>query len=104
MITLELAKKYLNIDSAFTDDDTIIELFVEQAENAVTNFLNKEFDGDAPAAVKGCALRLVAYYYNNRTGVDSENIQGLKSVDYRHQKEILEDIIDYRKSAWLATT
>lgn len=105
MITLETAKKYLGIDASFIEDDDIIEIFVESAKDDVKQFLNKVYpdDGETPGSVKACALRLVAYQYHNRIGVKSDDIDGLSSVEYRNKKEILEDIVDYRRSAWLTT-
>lgn len=105
MITLETAKSYLGIDSSFTADDDIIEVFIESAQDDIKQFLNKVYpdDGDTPGPVKTCALMLVAYYYQNRTGVKSDDVEGLNSVKYRDKQKILEDIIDYRRSAWLTT-
>lgn len=105
MITLETAKKYLGIDSSFTEDDDIINIFIDSAQDDIVQFLNKVYpdDGNTPGPIKACALRLVAYHYHNRAGVKSNDIEGLNSVEYRNKREILEDVIDYRRSAWLTT-
>lgn len=102
MISLDLAKKYLQITT--DHDDGIINILIEQAENRVKQFINRDYadeDEEAPAAVKGCALRLVSYYYDNRSGSKSKRTDGLGGEEYRSETEILQDISDYRRSPWL---
>ena len=99
MITREIAKDWLEI--SIDADDTIIDLLIEKAKDRLNDFLNTEYTAEtAPAAVKGCALNLVAYYYDNRDSVKSKRTDGVESKEYRDEKEILEDCIDYRRQPW----
>jgi hypothetical protein len=101
MITKAVAKDWLNI--SIDDDDAIIDLLIEKATERINNFLNTEYtELTAPATVKGCALNLVAYWYDNRDGVAVKNTSGLEAKTYRTEKEILDDIVDLRPQSWVS--
>ncbi|OCP17022.1 MULTISPECIES: head-tail connector protein [unclassified Ensifer] len=65
-ITPELAKQHMKVDS--TDEDALIELYIEAAEQYVANYVGKPLtDLDPfPADLKLAILRLVAFYYEVR--------------------------------------
>jgi uncharacterized phage protein (predicted DNA packaging) len=69
-ITLDLAKKHLNIETGFTEDDVYIESLISVAELAVDEFCNSGLSGytdeTIPVTVKQATLLLVAHYYVNR--------------------------------------
>lgn len=70
-ITLELAKKHLNIDSSFKDDDDYIVQLIQVAEDAIEKntdiALNEQVvDGELPSTIIHSILLLVGNLYNNR--------------------------------------
>lgn len=73
-ITLEEAKKHLQIDDSFKDDDKYILSLTQVAEDAVSQHLDTPFkelitDGELPASVKHAILLLVGNLYANREPV-----------------------------------
>ena len=71
-ITLEEAKKHLNIDTVFTDDDSYIETLINVAENVVQKHIDVELSdlGDTlPTPLKQAMLLLIGNYYANRESV-----------------------------------
>jgi uncharacterized phage protein (predicted DNA packaging) len=68
-VTLALAKSYSNI--AGIDDDELVQLFIDAAEEWLGNYIGKplaEFD-PVPADLKRAVLMLVAFYYEQREAV-----------------------------------
>ena len=43
-VSLDLAKKHLYIETEYTDDDSIIGVYVAAAEGAVANHIRRELD------------------------------------------------------------
>lgn len=73
-ITLQEAKKHLQIDADFTDDDNYIISLIQVAEDSVAQHLDialKELlsDGELPSAVKHSILLMVGNLYANREPV-----------------------------------
>lgn len=73
-ITLQEAKKHLQIDADFTDDDSYIITLINVAEDSVSQHLDialKELikGGDLPSAVKQSILLMVGNLYANREPV-----------------------------------
>lgn len=69
--TLNQAKKHLQIDVDFTDDDSYITYLIQVAEDAVAQNLDiplKDLldDGLLPASITQAILLLVGNLYNNR--------------------------------------
>ena len=69
--TLEKAKKHLNIDDAYTGDDTYITDLITVAEDAVSKHLDIALDdlvvdGALPSAIIHSILLLVGNLYANR--------------------------------------
>lgn len=68
-VTLSLAKAHLNIDHP--GDDELLQLYIDAAEAYLGNYIGKALAdlGNVPADLKLAALRLVAFYYENREAV-----------------------------------
>jgi hypothetical protein len=66
-------KTHLNIETAFTDDDTYLTDIIAVVEMSIKSYCNgglDEFsDQTMPVVVKHCALLLAAHLYLNRTMV-----------------------------------
>lgn len=72
-IPLELAKKHLNLDEDFTEDDEYILGLVAAAKGAVEKALNASLDrlaeengGEVPMAIIQAILLMVGNWYQNR--------------------------------------
>ena len=71
-ITLDEAKKHLNIDKSFTDDDQYIISLIQVAEDAVSKNMDTalsdvvEGDGKLPPSIIQSILLLVGNLYNSR--------------------------------------
>lgn len=70
-VTLEQAKKHLNIDDSFKDDDKYILDLIKVSEDAVeknTDIALSEqiVDGQLPSTIVHSILILVGNFYNNR--------------------------------------
>lgn len=73
-ITLEEAKKHLNIDTDFTDDDAYITTLIAVSEDAVSKNIDKALsdclvDGELTPSIKQSILLLIGNLYNNREAV-----------------------------------
>lgn len=80
-ITLELAKKHLNIEQDFHDDDEYIMGLVDAAEQAVSVHVNDDLDtiaekngGCIPTPLFQAMLLLLGQLYQNREIVGSKTI------------------------------
>ena len=72
-IPLELAKKHLNLDEDYTEDDEYILGLVAAAKGAVEKALNASLDrlaeengGEVPMAIIQAILLMVGNFYQNR--------------------------------------
>lgn len=70
-ITLEEAKKHLNINDDFTEDDTYIMSLINVSENIVQKHIDRELSEfeELPAPLKQAMLLLIGNYYANRESV-----------------------------------
>ena len=80
-IPLDLAKKHLNIEDSFTDDDEYICGLIEAAEQAVRVHVNDDFDviaekngGCIPTPLFQAMLLMVGQLYQNREIVGSKTV------------------------------
>jgi uncharacterized phage protein (predicted DNA packaging) len=78
-VTLEEAKKHLNIDDSFKDDDSYINSLILVAEDAIEKntdiALNEQMEGDKlPPSVIHSILLLVGNLYANREATTYSSI------------------------------
>ena len=64
-IDLQLAKRHLNVEESFTEDDEYIKGLIEAAEAVV----EKENEGKLPSPLRQCILLMVGQFYANREPV-----------------------------------
>lgn len=80
IITLAQAKKQLNIEPEFEDDDEYITELIEVAEIVIANDINRvltdilDSEGQVPAPLKHAAKILIATYYANREAVTAGTV------------------------------
>ena len=71
-LTLERIKQQLRIEPDFHDEDEILELYGESAEDAILEVLNRSYEdmyevyGRIPAPIVHASLMLVAQSYKDR--------------------------------------
>lgn len=72
-ITLDQAKKHLNIEPDFTEDDSYIEGLISVAEEAVRVHVNEDYDtlaedngGDLPTPLVQAMYLMIGNMYQNR--------------------------------------
>ncbi len=80
-ISLELAKKQLNLEPSFTDDDKYIVGLIEMAEQAVRTHVNEDLEsiaekngGCIPAPLFQAMLLLIGTMYQNREVVGTRSV------------------------------
>ena len=80
-IPLSLAKKHLNVEQDFTEDDEYIAGLIEAAEQAVRVHVNEDFDviaekngGCLPTPLFQAILLQVGNWYQNREIVGSKTV------------------------------
>lgn len=78
-IQLDLAKKHLNIEDDFIEDDEYILSLIDVAESAVRVHINEDFasiaeknGGCLPSPILQAALLMVGNLYQNREAVGSK--------------------------------
>ena len=72
IITLTEAKHHLRITD--TSEDTILQLYIDAAEEYITTFLDRQYV-PRNAAVKAAALLTVADLFENREGAGDKDIK-----------------------------
>ena len=79
-IQLDLAKKHLNIEEDFTEDDEYILRLIEVAESAVRVHINEDFasiaeknGGCLPPPILQAALLMIGNMYQNREPIGTKN-------------------------------
>ena len=74
-VTLESAKKHLNLDDSFNDDDSYISLLIQAAEDAVSKHIDlplvelEDSQWELPPAILHSVLLLIGNLYANREPV-----------------------------------
>lgn len=74
-VGLETAKKHLNLDESFTEDDSYITSLIQVAEDAVSQHIDKplveleDSKGELPPAILHSVLLLIGNLYANREPV-----------------------------------
>lgn len=79
-IQLDLAKKHLNIEEDFTEDDEYILSLIEVAESAVRVHINEDFasiaeknGGCLPPPILQAVLLMIGNMYQNREPIGTKN-------------------------------
>jgi uncharacterized phage protein (predicted DNA packaging) len=79
-VTLDEAKKHLQIDPSFTDDDNYITNLIDVAEDSVSKHLDIALEdllsggGELPPAIKQVVLLMVGNLYANREPVSYSSV------------------------------
>lgn len=87
-VTLKLAKKHLQIDDSYTDDDAYITGLIQVAEEAVSQHLDIALqdllvDGFLPSAIVHSILLMVGNLYANREPVAYTSVVKVPyTIDY----------------------
>lgn len=84
--TLDMAKRHLNIEDAFTDDDFYIEGLIEVAEERVAAELCMKVEdmasinkgGDLPSTLLHAILLTIGAYYTNREDITTVQTKPLE--------------------------
>ena len=82
-LTLTRIKQQLRIEPEFTDEDELLTLYGESAEDTVLNYLNRSYDdvietwGKVPSAVVHASLMLVDVSYQYRSPVSPTNVSAV---------------------------
>lgn len=81
-ITLDMAKKHLNLESSFTEDDEYILGLIEAAESAVEVHVNESLEeiaskneGCLPTPLLHASLLMIGNLYQNREIVGAKTAQ-----------------------------
>ena len=87
-IQLDLAKKHLNIEEDFTEDDEYILSLIEVAESAVRVHVNEDFasiaeknGGCLPPPILQAVLLMIGNMYQNREPIGTKN----QALPYNYQ-------------------
>lgn len=79
-LTLTRIKQQLRIEADFTEEDDLLEMYGESAEEVLLNYLNRSFDdvmevyGRMPAPLTHAALMLVDTSYQYRSPVSTQSM------------------------------
>jgi len=90
IITLAQAKKHLNIDQEFTDDDEYIEELIEVCENVIEKDLHATLaeitlaEATIPALLKHACKILLSTYFENREAVTVGATITETPLSYKH--------------------
>ena len=80
MLTLDLIKQQCRIEPEMTEEDSLLELYGNAAEETVLNYCNRTLEslyeeyGSIPTAITQGALLLVANSYKNREPASITNL------------------------------
>lgn len=80
ILTLDLIKQQCRIEPEMTEEDSLLELYGNAAEETVLNYCNRTLEslyeeyGSIPAAITQGALLLVANSYKNREPASITNL------------------------------
>lgn len=88
-ITLSSLKQSLNIDLDHKDDDALLLMYLEAAENTIEKHLGYSLsqlaesnDGELPAEIKCCVMMSVGSLYNTRESVSYASISQNPMFNY----------------------
>ena len=88
-ITLDIAKKHLNLEPDFVEDDEYILGLIDAAEQAVRVHVNVDFDtlaenngGCIPAPILNACLLMIGNLYQHREPINKNGIE--LPLNYRY--------------------
>ena len=96
ILTLEQIKAQCRIDPEMTEEDQLLELYGDAAEETVLNYCNRSLEslyeeyGRIPAAITQGALMLVANSYENR---QPDSVSNIYLVPYKYDSIVQQKII-----------
>ena len=79
-LTLELIKQQCRIEQDFTEEDSLLEMYGESAEEVLLNHLRRSYEdiieeyGKTPAPLVHASLMLVDVSYQHRSPVSPQNM------------------------------
>lgn len=79
-LTLERIKQQCRIEQNFTEEDSLLEIYGESAEEVLLNHLNRSYEnlmevyGHIPAPLVHASLMLVDVSYQHRSPVSPQNM------------------------------
>jgi hypothetical protein len=96
-ITLEQARKHLNLDESFCDDDDYIEQLIEMTETVVEKNICHKLsdmegeDGNIPSPLCHAILLMVGNFYSNREPVVVGTITAEMPLSFQHLIDLYRD-------------
>ena len=108
-VTLTEAKKHLNIDESFQDDDNYIGVLIQVAEEAIAHHIDIALedmvvDGVLPSAIHHSILLLVGNLYANREPVAYTSVAKVPYTLILGDNEKENGLISYRLHGEKETT
>ena len=82
-LTLERVKKHLRLDASNTQEDDLLTLYANSAEDAILNLCNRSYDcllecyGEVPKPIQNASLLLVENQYTQRSVVSPTNLSAV---------------------------
>ena len=79
-LTLDQIKAQLRIEPDFTDEDELLEMYGESAEEVLLNYLNRSYEdiievyGHIPAPLRHASLMIVDTSYQYRSPVSTQSM------------------------------
>lgn len=88
-IPLDVAKKHLNLEPSFTDDDQYIMMLIDAAEQAVLKHTNEDIEkleeaggGCIPTPIFNAILLMIGHLYQNREIVGTKTAELPLAYEY----------------------
>lgn len=88
-VTIDMAKRHLNVELDYSGDDELIQDYIEAAESVVSSDLNESLqdmeneEGNIPKHIRQAILLLVGHFYANREPVAFANVHEVP-LSYKH--------------------
>ena len=88
-LPLSTAKKHLNLDETYHDDDNLLLTYIQAAEGVVSHHINRnleelaeENNGELPSQVKIAVLMLVGSFYSSRESISYASVTANPVYNY----------------------
>lgn len=94
-IPLSDVREHLLIDNDFHDDDNLLYIYIQAAEDAVEKYYGKKLsevleDGELPYSLKAALLLFIGHLYNNREATSTLNTYEIP-LGYKHLLQLNND-------------